>query len=517
MKHYFLFFIGLVVSFQGISQNYAPNFFPIGVWSIRGDYRGIDEFLYEVETAATFHHQTFSDLNNQGFNAAFLSYEPIINTMDTILSIAQLNELKLIIPLHTQNYLIQNSNDVPVSDQDLYDAYEADSIYKLIDHPTTLGYYVYDEPLPGWIDFDVLGNAKNILEEVTGGNHPILSTWNDQEVMDYISSYIDLDVIMIDTYPCEDGDAQGDLSDYMPSYFSTMDDPPSFSEYIDLVRINHCDDQGKPLWVVFQSFGDLESPENGGYWRQIYPKEIRLQAYTAIMQGAKGLWYFLYESEYPYLLGMLDVSGQPTQRLDEAILVNEEIGAISDILLNLDIILDYTSVTTDDGEVRIHTDTSSVNLDKYVIAINQDVFDVSTPTITVQKSVVGYEVNSIVDSYSNEYLEYTETVTTISFSPQISEGSGRMFKLSNETVDVTSFTIDSQVYLSPNPAKEQVTINHDYIEIKGYEVYSAVGKRVLKAENLNQDIIDLTKIQSGYYFIHLLTKTGKIVLPLIKR
>jgi len=88
------------------AQNYDPDFFPIGVWSVRGDFRPIDDFLFNSETAACFHHTSFENLHNQGFNSVYLSYDPIIYTLDTILDIAELNDMKIIANMNNLNYLI---------------------------------------------------------------------------------------------------------------------------------------------------------------------------------------------------------------------------------------------------------------------------------------------------------------------------------------------------------------------------------------------------------------------------
>jgi len=111
-----------------------------------------------------------------------------------------------------------------------------------------------------------LENVKNILTNLTSDSpRPILSTWNDETQMSYIDSFLDLDVLMMDAYPFEDGDEIGDISQYMPSAFVT--NPMPYSDYLNTVRENHCDIQDRPMWVVLQSFGDLETPGNGGNWR----------------------------------------------------------------------------------------------------------------------------------------------------------------------------------------------------------------------------------------------------------
>ncbi len=495
------------------SQNYDSTFFPIGVWSVRGDFRPVDDFLFNVETATAYHEISFENLNAQGFNAAYLSYDPIVNTLEPILSIAETNNIKVIPSLNNLRALISSGDSQTITDNNIIQAINNDAIDLIKSSPATLGYYLYDEPLPGWIDFDLLENARNILTNMTSdAPHPILSTWNREESMTYIDSYLNLDVLMMDAYPFEDGDDIGDISEYMPSYF--INDPPPFSDYINTVRENHCESQDRPLWVTIQSFGDMETPENGGYWRQVNPKEIRLQVYLAIMQGAKGIWYFLYESEYPYLMGLLDLSGQETIRLTEVIQINSEINAISETLLKLKVLSDQSGITTNQGEVKIHYDATSANQDKYVIVVNTDVNNMSNQNIIIQKTSIGYDVQSIQNVLTNQTIPFSETATEISFSIPNEEGNGLLFKLSEDVLSSSISTIENNVNIYPNPAKNRLYIN-SYVTIQSYQIFNNIGQLV-KSGVYQKDLgISINKLKRGVFYLKLFsnkkTKTAKFV------
>ncbi len=510
-----VYLIMLYFTRVSFGQNYDPDFFPIGVWSVRGDFRPVDEFLFNIETAASFHHTSFKNLHNQGFNAAYLSYDPIVNTLDTILDIAKQNDIRVIANMSNLHYLISQSNNITVTESDIIQAIENDSIDLLKASPAVLGYYLYDEPLPGWIDFDVLESAKYILTNITSDSpKPILSTWNDETKMSYVDSYLNLDVLMMDAYPFEDNDAIGDISQYMPSSFATNLIP--YSDYINSVRENHCDAQNRPMWVVLQSFGDLETPENGGYWRQVYPKEIRLQVYLSIMQGAKGIWYFLYESEYPYLLGLLDVSGQPTQRLLEVMDINTEINAIRKTLLKLNVVDDQTGVSTDLGEVKLHFDSSTDNQEKYIIAVNTDVFAASNPTISIHKNTIGYDVLSIINEQNNQTIAFTETANELIISTSIEAGSGLLLKLSQEPSKINDVSLRNRVQIYPNPVKDNLYIHTNYNQANSYELYNIFGDRIKKGKIQDNKAIDLSSIIEGIYFIRVKTQKGFLTYKVLK-
>lgn len=498
-------------------QNYDSTFFPIGVWSVRGDFRNVDDFLFNPETAAEFHHTSFQNLKEQGFNSIFLSYDPISYTLDTILDIAVMYDMKVIPPFINLQQLIGSSNENEVTDSAIRAALSIDGIEQIRTSPATLGYYLYDEPLQGWIDFEVLERAKDILIEESGGNHPVLSTWNDEQQMSYIDSYIHPDVLMMDSYPLEDGDAIGDLSDYMPSYFTSMPDPPPFSDYINTVRINHCESLNRPMWVVFQAFGDMETPENWGFWRQVYPKEIRLQVYLSIMQGAKGLWYFLYESEFPYLLGMLDVSGQPTQRLTEAIAVNKEINKISDILLKLRVVNDSTAVSTSFGEVKMHVDYTTEINEKYLIAVNTNVFDTSEIALSVKKSTIGYSVKSVVNLTEDKGLPFSEDESFIHINIVLSPGSGALIKLSDEVSGTETLPAADIIKIFPNPAKNKLQIDMGNLQLLKFRIYNITGSLVIENTQLQNKSVDIEFLNPGVYIIKVETNKGIINKKFVKR
>jgi len=518
-----IYFSILCFTTTAFSQNYNPDFFPIGVWSIKGDFRPVENYLYVdvngvltmPSEAPALHEELFSNLESQGFNAAFMSLDPIGPTLQSILNKADNHNIKIISSMQHLSSIVGNSNNYTPSSAEITTAILNDSINLLKNSPAVLGYYLYDEPLPGWIDFEVLQNAKNILANITSDSpRPILSCWNDEMHMSYIDSYLNLDVLMMDAYPFEDGDVIGDVSEYMPSYFATVNMP--YSDYLNLVRTNHCDSQNRPMWVVLQAFGDLETPENGGYWRQVYPKEIRLQVYLSIMQGAKGIWYFLYESEFPYLLGMLDESGQPTQRLTEVTQINTEIQKISDVLLKLRVYNDQSVITIDQGEVKLHYDGSSANQEKYIIAVNTDVSLVSTPTITIQKNVIGYPVLSVINEENNQSIAFTETPTEIVISTPIDEGSGVLLKLSGSSASIDNSNVTNQIKVYPNPVKDNLFIQHDFVQTESYEIYNMLGELVKSGEMKTNISIDLKDVINGVYYLKLNTEYGVLTYKIIK-
>ncbi len=503
---------------NSIGQAYDPHFFPIGVWSVKGDFRSVDDFLFNVNTAAAYHYTAFQNLHNGGFNAVFLSYDPIGYTLDTILDIAEQYDVKVIASMQHLHEVVEQSGSQSVSDAEITQAIYNDSIVRLKQSSAVMGYFLYDEPIPSWIDMDVLQRAKDLLGQITSdAPHPILSTWHDEALMDELDSYLHPDVIMMVSYPFEDGDSIGDVSDYMPSYFSSMPDPPPYSDYINTVRERHCDSINRPMWVVLQAFGDVETPANGGYWRQVYPKELRLEVYLAVMQGAKGIWYFLYESEYPYLLGLLDESGQPTLRLMEAEDINEELNVLAGTLLKLRVYNNQSAVHSNQGESKIHYDTTTSNHIKYIIVVNTDVNASQAIQISVHKNDIGYHVQGVENVYDHQVLNFTETADSLNFTAIVEAGGGAVFKLSDAPLKIDEVNGTNQIHLYPNPTSDYVYIQHDFTPIHRYEIKDMQGKTIISGRmKKNNNSIDLQEIPPGVYQVILYTEKAVLTKKIIK-
>ncbi len=512
--------LNISFAFNISAQSYDSTYFPIGVWSIKGDFRPVEDYLYVEENgkfvmpekAPAYHEQLFSELESYGFNAAFMSLDPIGPTIHSIVEKALQHNIKIVSSMQNLSYIISQSNDDPPSGDDIRQAILNDSIEFLSQSPGILGYYLYDEPLPGWIDFDILKQAKDSLLRLSGGNHPVLSAWNDVQHMEYIDGYLHQDVLLADTYPFSDSTSKGSLIDYMPAYFSSYGDPddpstigpatPGFSEYIEMIRKQQCNNPDRPFWIVFQSFGDVVryEDESWAFWRQVYPKEIRLQVWISVMQGAKGLWYFLYESEYPGLMGLLDLSGQPTCRLQEVADINSEISSISNILLKLDVVED-AQVTVDKGEVKMHVDKSKDTDNKYVIVTNTDYYNSQDIVVTVSKSEIGYKISGITEEKTNTSIPFTETDDEIQFTASLDRADGSLYhyKKKNSDGNKNSFKNDN-IVIYPNPVLNKFIIRNNGREIKSVSIFNELGQKVLD-KHTGDSTVNVGDLKNGYYTV----------------
>jgi hypothetical protein len=139
-------------------------------------------------------------------------------------------------------------------------------IKAFMDHPALLAWYISDEPNGFRIPPSVLEEVYRTIKEIDPW-HPVSVVF----MAPFLSSrnYADaLDIVMADPYPVPNGSVSqvGDVAKQLRSVFEGK----------------------KPVWIVPQAFG-------GGEWwgREPTIQEMRSMTYQAIVNGARGIQYFV--------------------------------------------------------------------------------------------------------------------------------------------------------------------------------------------------------------------------------
>ncbi|HGY09728.1 MAG TPA: hypothetical protein ENK37_06730, partial [Oceanithermus profundus] len=317
--------------------------FPLGVYFVRGQKPIFDEgsdtdFRADPEQARADYAREFGDLAAEGFNAAVMSVDPIAfgdryqEVLSVLLDEAQKNGIKLILPLgHVQGLLGELRDEL--SDADLYQAAAQDYLEYFKNSPAVLGYVVFDEPVPEGepgpdgqvVKPEQLGKARAFIEAAHPGAYA-LSSWADVNNMAALQAGMNSRVLFMDVYPLAEDKEIGDFSDAWPrgnpddGSFAGGADQPTYYEYLDMSREAVPD---VPQWVIVQAFEPIP-PEHPHYWRMPEPAELRHEVMAALAHGAKGIFYFLYQSE-SWVHGLRDASYQPTPLLEEAARVNAKV------------------------------------------------------------------------------------------------------------------------------------------------------------------------------------------------
>ena len=76
-----------------------------------------------------------------------------------------------------------------------------------------------------------------------------------------------------------------------------------------------------------------------------------------------------------------------------------------------------------------------------------------------------------------------------------------------------------QVDIYPNPVIDVLTISSDNYQVLTIDIYTIDGKNVTSYKKKNQEIntIDLVHLDSGIYFLNILTDGGRTTKKIIKK
>ena len=117
-------------------------------------------------------------------------------------------------------------------------------------------------------------------------------------------------------------------------------------------------------------------------YRYPSPEEIRWQVWSAIQEGAKGFFFYIYESRAMYEngpvdRGLRDIDGSETEQFRMAAEVGSQIEFLMPLLLKLDVAKPHeTAVYWDNGPVTGRTHMDRVTGRRFIIAVNNDCRDI---------------------------------------------------------------------------------------------------------------------------------------------
>jgi len=411
--------------------------FPIGVYFVRGqkpiaDEGGPSDFRRDPDVARAAYAREFGDLAAEGFNLAVMAVDPLAygdryaEVLAAMLEEAEAAGVRLILPLgHVQELLGERREELSASE--LYQAAAQDYLEILKTSPAVLGYVVFDEPVPEGapgpegqtVKPEQLGQARAFVEREHPGAYA-LSSWADVDSMAALQAGMHSRVLFMDVYPLAEDKAIGDFSDAWPrgnpedGSFAGGADQPTYYEYLDMSREEV---PGVPQWVIVQAFEPVP-PEHPHYWRRPEPAELRHEVMAALAHGAKGIFYFLYQSE-SWVDGLRDGAYRSTPLLEEAVRLNARVQKMGPLLLAIERD-DRFRPEVDRGEGFGYTDAAG---GRYVFVLNTDV--TQERTIEVALPPAWRDAGSAADAAGGEVLE----VRRGSFTAGVAAGDGRLFKL----------------------------------------------------------------------------------------
>ena len=346
----------------------AARFFPMGVW-----YEGgVGAFRYDLipedpAKAAAMYKRDFADIAAHGVNAAVVpNTQP--NHHKPLLDAAGANGVKLIIELDREGgelgQMVRGS--LPLTDETIRKTFDS-KLKPIANHPALYGVQLLDEPPMGTYDrYSLIAQA---LKRYAPKLHPFCCLIGNAPVASFCEK-TKPHAVAFDCYPVGVGNKIGD-SGPMLGYNAVAN-----AACASALRYR------VPVWAVIQ----VHSITN--IYRFPTPAEIRCMTYLALSNGCKGVWWFLYQTEYwnkdanEFMGGLVDRNFKGDARWDEIGRLTRQISKLAPTLLDLDLAPDVG--VTSDAVVHALTDK---NGRVYVFAVNTD-------TVSARKVTVRLDANS---------------------------------------------------------------------------------------------------------------------------
>ncbi|MFX1394283.1 MAG: hypothetical protein ACFFAH_11975 [Promethearchaeota archaeon] len=168
---------------------------------------------------------------------------------------------------------------------------------------------------------------------------------------------------------------------------------------------------GAPIWVIAQGMELYSHYFNTLEWRYPTPNEIHLEAWAAIVNGAKGILYWTYTSTpYDYsqgeiIYGLVDRDGNPTEQWDTINDLWYELEPLTSIIVDLD--ESDSSIISNKGEkIRARTFQRSTGEEKYVIVVNTDVENNKPTNLELTTTENIYDLSTLKQVTSDELFNH---------------------------------------------------------------------------------------------------------------
>ena len=280
-------------------------FFPIGVWFEGAP--GLNGGPGDPEGARKYYDQCFADMAAHGFNAAAVPNCPE-HLWEPLLQSAEEHGIKIVLEVAPLAGLV--SRKELAGEADVHAA--AMGVYEKIgEYDSLLRYQIRDEPprelVPNWL------LVRRILAAVDP-KRPAFSCFCHPDSLRIVTDQVDLTEAVVDLYPHRAATPKQSLG----SFFSAMD---TFKRSI----------KDNDWWAVLQAFG-VPPPS----WRYPTPEELRAVTYLSLAEGAKGVFYFIYQYMPDYLWGMVALDGSPQPIYATASQLAQEMQRVSPLLLALE-------------------------------------------------------------------------------------------------------------------------------------------------------------------------------------
>ncbi|MCC6485812.1 MAG: hypothetical protein IT209_13315 [Armatimonadetes bacterium] len=326
---------------------------PLGVW-----YEGgVGEFRWNLipqsaGEAALLYERNFRDIAAHGLNCAVVPNTPPAHH-SALLDAAQSNNLKLIIELDKEGgepgQMIRGAQ--PLETRRLQTVF-SQNLSPIQHHPALWRVQLLDEPAP-----DAFGRYRKVANELKRFSAE-LQPFTCLMGVDHSEAFLDQtgsSVLAFDFYP---------IGVHTP--LNSREPMVAFDQACRQAA-SHTQNRGATLWAVLQTHAIT------GIHRFPTPTEIRCMTYLSVANGARGVFWFLYQTETwdsasgSVMSGLVDKNYRGDERWTEIGRLTRRLERLSPTLLQLKAAPGYLTCDSN-GRATVWM----YGGDAYVVAVNTD-------------------------------------------------------------------------------------------------------------------------------------------------
>lgn len=386
----------------------AGTFFPIGVWYEGGvgAYRN-DLIPEDPRLAAIEYRRDFSDLAAHGINAAVVpNTQP--NHHKPLLDAAADKGVKLIVELDKNGGELGEivRGGLPLTNETTKNTFDT-KLKPIEKHPALLGVQLLDEPGGG--SYDRYRTVAASLKTYAPKLVPFCCLAGVGNVEEFLTR-AKPEVVAFDCYPVGVGNPIGDPRPMLGFQGAALQ--------ASLAGLKH----QVPVWAVLQVHSIT------GIHRFPTPAEIRCMTYLSLAVGCKGIYWFLYQTEYwnkdrnEFMGGLVDQNFKGDERWVEVGKLAREIRKLVPTLQQLQLAPDAV-VTAANAQAHVLTDSAGR---VYVFAVNTDTLKSRRVTVRLDQPA-GSRSMEVVKQPSGSIIQAGRIADKLIWTDTLAPGDGALY------------------------------------------------------------------------------------------
>jgi hypothetical protein len=410
MKIFALVALTLIASLAAFAQDSKPaSEFALGIWYEGGVGAARQNTIPEdPKEAAPLYDRTFKDIAAHNIKIVVVPNSPPEH-QKLVLDTAQKHGLKVIIETGLDGgdigAMIRGSKPM---DKAVVQKVFDDIIKPIVDHPALLRIQLLDEP-----ELKAYPRYKEIADQLKPlmPNVPVFCCLASAAKTAEFLKETGQDTVAFDAYTIRVDTPKGDIK--------------AMEEYAWHARKSALDAKkaGAKSWAVIQCHSIT------GVHRYPTPAEIRCEAYLSAATGNKGVFWFLYQSQYfdkeqkNWMRGLVNEHYKADARWADVAKVAAELEKLGPTLMDLQ---PSDDEPTKDGDVRIYRLTDSKGT-PYLFAVNLNTLKTQPAHLTYDASA-GKPVVKVVALPSNTEIP-AGTDGNAKWDDNLQPGSGSLFRI----------------------------------------------------------------------------------------